>query len=757
MTRFAVLIAVCVASTAAFGQCEENWQQIGPGVGRLVDDPLDAVVYDFGDGPRLVIGGDFTLRAGAMTATNLVVWDGRCWSSLNGRLNGPVRALAVFEGSLIAAGEFTHVDDRLTGSVVAWDGDSWEPLTPAGVSGPVQALVEFQGSLHALGHVTFAGGHPMLGHARWDGEAWLPSDVPVEGDIEQAAATSTSMFIAGNSLNLRGQGGNIGKFIRWDGGAAVTTISLTGGLVPLVNALAVWNDELFVGGEFQRINNLVVNNVARWDGAQWRSLAGGTDNTVHGIEAWGDRVVVTGSFDQAGGVTVDGLGLWDGSTWSDLDAPFGGQPLAFEDALMLGFNAWFDGDAWTTLAPPLTYTTMNGNFVEYRGELFASGDWGPSLTGVAKIKADSAILVSGREISSPLASFGDDLVAVERRSDGVTRAVVRAWDGTSWRDLGEGFTHTSGVPSIETLVVIDGVLYAGGRFTHVGATAASNLARWDGAAWVDVDGGLSGGGSGLRVLTIAPWANGIAVGGRFTIAGGVPSTNIALWDTNGWSAAASLSSTEVASLALHQGTLVAAGTIQCGVPNVCVMSWDGEAWTEIGRFDRAFSPAPRLLSAGDSLFIAGGFVAVDDVLANPVARWDGQQWHPVGQPALAVDEIRSLFTVPIGLFRGELVAGNFTTPGTTDGVINLARFGCPSCVADRTGSSDPDDPAYGWPDGVLDAADFFYVLDRFVEGNVAVDFSGSSDPFDSCYGTGDGVVDTSDVFWYLDRFVEGCP
>ncbi len=37
-------------------------------------------------------------------------------------------------------------------------------------------------------------------------------------------------------------------------------------------------------------------------------------------------------------------------------------------------------------------------------------------------------------------------------------------------------------------------------------------------------------------------------------------------------------------------------------------------------------------------------------------------------------------------------------------------------IADLSGSSDPNDPAYGLPDGLIDSADFFYYLDLFVAG-----------------------------------------
>ncbi len=90
--------------------------------------------------------------------------------------------------------------------------------------------------------------------------------------------------------------------------------------------------------------------------------------------------------------------------------------------------------------------------------------------------------------------------------------------------------------------------------------------------------------------------------------------------------------------------------------------------------------------------------------------------------------------------------------------VMLFDRGEPGCPADLSGSSDPNDPAYGTPDGEVDLDDFFYFLDQFVAGNLAVaDLTTASDPNDPGYGVPDGVLDISDFFYYLDRFVEGCP
>ncbi|MCB9846683.1 MAG: hypothetical protein H6811_11945 [Phycisphaeraceae bacterium] len=91
-----------------------------------------------------------------------------------------------------------------------------------------------------------------------------------------------------------------------------------------------------------------------------------------------------------------------------------------------------------------------------------------------------------------------------------------------------------------------------------------------------------------------------------------------------------------------------------------------------------------------------------------------------------------------------------------DGVIDASDLHA-ICPADLTGSSDPQSPDYGVPDGQVDGSDFFFFLDRFAAGDLArADLTGSADPGSGDYGDPDGVVDASDFFFYLDLFVIGC-
>ncbi len=111
--------------------------------------------------------------------------------------------------------------------------------------------------------------------------------------------------------------------------------------------------------------------------------------------------------------------------------------------------------------------------------------------------------------------------------------------------------------------------------------------------------------------------------------------------------------------------------------------------------------------------------------------------------------------------RLRVVAVDTTFQNSSDGddqSIIIQPGDVTPCAADLSGSSDPNDPAYGRPDGTLDIADFFYYLDQFVAGNLSIaDLTGSSDPNHPAYGQPDGQLDGSDFFYYLDRFVDGCP
>jgi hypothetical protein len=75
-------------------------------------------------------------------------------------------------------------------------------------------------------------------------------------------------------------------------------------------------------------------------------------------------------------------------------------------------------------------------------------------------------------------------------------------------------------------------VYAGGSFTASGATAVTNVARWDGTKWDPLLTGLNG---TVYALTADKSGN-VYAGGSFTAAGGVATSNVAKWNGVAWTA-----------------------------------------------------------------------------------------------------------------------------------------------------------------------------------------------------------------------------
>src|SRR5438094_9961811 len=78
---------------------------------------------------RVVVGGTFS-TAGDVVASGIARWDGAAWQSMgNGAGAGfsvtRVSALTVFEGALIAGGQFDTMDGVAAANIAQWDGAMW--------------------------------------------------------------------------------------------------------------------------------------------------------------------------------------------------------------------------------------------------------------------------------------------------------------------------------------------------------------------------------------------------------------------------------------------------------------------------------------------------------------------------------------------------------------------------------------------------------------------------------------------------------
>jgi hypothetical protein len=230
----------------------------------------------------------------------------------------------VWNGDLIAGGQFTTAGGQTVNHIARWDGSAWHPFTSGGQIGVnlgnVTALTVWNGDLIAGGHFTTAGGQTVNRIARWDGSAWHPftSGGQIGVSTVWALTVWNGDLIAGGGFDTAG-GQTVNGIARWDGSAWHTFTS--GGQIgvsgtPSVIALTVWNGDLIAGGFFTSAGGQTVNRIARWDGSAWQAFTSGgqigVDDFVGILTVWNGDLVAGGRFIGAGGQTVNRIARWDG-------------------------------------------------------------------------------------------------------------------------------------------------------------------------------------------------------------------------------------------------------------------------------------------------------------------------------------------------------------------------------------------------------------------------------------------------------------
>ncbi len=627
------------------------------------------------------VGGRFT-TCGDVIASNVARFDPitRRWSALispvtNG-VNGEVRSLLLWSGSLYVAGSIYFGQSQTGGSigrhVVRWDGSQWHGMGIQDVYGDARSLAVVGGQLYAGGYFELPSnmGSNIDGVLRWTGSTWVRLGVGEAGTLSNTVYAITEFNGQLVAAGLFGYGGdgptaiNLFRIARWTGSQWMALGSNGGyGLSSWVTSLAVWNGSLYVGGNFTSANagggqiQVPASRIARWDGSNWFALGSGVDGRVESMLAMGDKLYVGGRFAAAGGDAAAGFASWNGSTWQALANGLAGStqyeniPSVFAIASgEVGLLVGGDFGRFATASPAAAPSVVVNNIAELASQL------------VLPLGTPSGDGVNGWVTS--LARFRGDLYIAGQFSavGGVAVNNIARFDGEQWQPVGSGAGN--GVDNlIYTLTASDDNLFVGGKFRTAnlgGASIAANLvARWDGNSWH---------GLGLNVPSgVDYWVEDVLwssphlyAAGAFAVADAVnPSMtakNIARWNGSQWLALGSgeiVGVTGIAhSLAKIGDNLYVGGRFLSviegefssqGTTVNSLARWNGSSWSAVGTDGGAgvgdgpiLQPTVYSLSVvGTDLYVGGRFFTVNAGGANPIsaqalARWDGGAWHAVG-------------------------------------------------------------------------------------------------------------------------------
>lgn len=485
---------------------------------------------------------------------------------------------------------------------------------------------------------------------------WSPDfAAPVANGEMLSVAESSDAFYVGGLFTLIGNTSaqSIARIDKVTG--AVTGLGQgvsNGSSSSSVTAIAVVGGDVYVAGNFTHAGGVPASRIARWNGSSWSALGSGVNASVQELRAMGTDLIVAGNFTLAGGASgANRLARWDGTQWSAIGST--GANSSVSGLLVDGTNLYVCG----------SFTSIGGVSAT-RAAKWDGSAW--SALGTGLNNSATCIAKTGADIY-----FG----GIFTTAGGVATERVARWDGTAWSAVSLVIPNPNGYSglTVNDLAVYGGMLYVGGGFNAYtyGSTVGSYLSRWDGSAWSSVgednidaavnqmlatsnglitvgrfgfpqsrvarwDGAewqpmLGGVGKGLNgsAYGLVPLNGKVYVSGSFTSAGNVAVRNVACYDTvtGTWSPlGAGLA--EYSGIAAFNGELYALSYIEGtqSPEQYQLARWDGAAWHNLVVINNGWG----LVSAGGSLYVLGYSISIGALTMNGVAKWDGSTWSDAG-------------------------------------------------------------------------------------------------------------------------------
>lgn len=222
--------------------------------------------------------------------------------------------MTVLDSSLIVTGAFDSIITKHVQGITKYNGSDWDTVFSCPLFTDnyllIHPLIKYNNTVYAQNYLVDTIGNRQF-FSSWNGQCW--EKVPgafsnPSGSIRKMIVYNNELYVAGafdTNHDTLAPGKSIARWngSRWDdlnGGVA----QLNSTYIAAINDMAIYNDELYIVGNFQYAGSLPAFNIAKWNGSSWCALTTPFSNEISCLAFYHDSLFVGGNFKTIGNDSI---------------------------------------------------------------------------------------------------------------------------------------------------------------------------------------------------------------------------------------------------------------------------------------------------------------------------------------------------------------------------------------------------------------------------------------------------------------------